>query len=107
VRVVLRNLREVVTVKRTTGHTDAGDPVRATTLTLRARIERATTEQGDVEGRAIDSQHRVFSATEIQQGDLLFFPEDNPANDDTGKRVIRVERAERLGGGTLMWTAYM
>lgn len=106
-QVLYRNFREQITVKRTTGHTDAGDPVRSSSFTCRARIERAEMEQGDLEGRAVDDQSRLFTDTEIQQGDLVFFPEDNPADDDTGHRVIRVERAIRINGRVHMWTVYM
>ncbi|HND51667.1 MAG TPA: hypothetical protein PLV92_04695 [Pirellulaceae bacterium] len=95
---------ETLTVKRTTSHTDAGDPVRATTFTCRARIERSTVEQGDDTGRAVDARHRVFADAEIQQGDLLFFPEDDTGNDDTGHRVIQVDEKRRLGGDVLMWS---
>ncbi len=96
---------ETLTIKRTTGHTDAGDPVRATTITCNARIERSSVEQGDDTGRAVDARHRVFADAEIQQGDLLFFPEDDTGDDDTGHRVIQVDTNRRINGEVLMWTA--
>lgn len=95
---------ETVTVKRTTSHTDAGDPVRGSSFTVRARVERKEIEQGDVTSRTIDTDHRFFTDTEIQQGDLVFFAEDNPANDDTGHRVIDVEKKVRLDGSPFMFT---
>lgn len=103
-REILARFTETLTVKRTTSHSDAGDPVRATTFTCLARIERSTVEQGEDLGRAVDSKHRVFTDTEIQQGDLLFFPEDDSGDDDTGHRVIQVDTRRRLNGEILMWS---
>ena len=101
---LLARFTETVTVKRTTSHSDAGDPTRGTSFTCRARIERAGVEQGDVEGRAVDTDHRVFTDTAIEQGDLLFFPEDATDDDDNGHRVVQVTKNVRLDGSVFMWT---
>lgn len=101
---LLNRLTETITVKRTTSHTDAGDPVRATTFTTRARVERGKVEQGEADGRAIDNTNRVFTDVEILQGDLLFFAEDSTSTDDAGKRVISVTASRRLTGEAFMWT---
>lgn len=101
---LLARFTETITVKRTTTHSDAGDPTRSTTFTCRARVERSSVEQGDVEGRAIDTDHRVFTDTAIEQGDLIFFAEDSTGSDDNGHRVIQVEKKIRLDGSAFMFT---
>lgn len=101
---LLARFTETITVKRVTTHTDAGDPTRGTTFTARARVERGTVEQGDVDARGVDGTHRLFTDTEILQGDLVFFAEDSTGSDDNGHRVIAVEPKRRIDGSPFMWT---
>lgn len=97
---------EVVTVKRIGGHTAAGDPSRSASFTVKARVERGPAEgAGAAGGREDAGAHRVLSETALRVGDLLFFPEDNPSDENTGHTVTVVMQRRTLDGRITHYTA--
>lgn len=98
-------LTEIITVKRQTSHTSSGDPVRSTVLTVAARIERTASEATIADGREVGTGARVFTLVQLYEGDLVFFPEDNTSNPDTGHRVLEVVKRQALDGTTNHFTS--
>jgi hypothetical protein len=98
-------LTEAITVKRITGHTSGGDPVRATTITMNARVQRADQDQPLSGGRDAASSTLVFTTTAILMGDLVFLPEDNPADQETGRLVSSVDKRVALDGTVTHYVA--
>lgn len=92
------HLREAITVKRITSHSSGGDPVRGTTLTMKARVQRADQDQPIGNGRDAASSTLLFTTEPIVLGDLVFLPEDNVADQNTGRIVGSVERRVALNG---------
>ena len=84
---------ETITVKRKTSHGLAGDPVRGTTLTMPARIERTAVRVTSPEGTELVFDGRVFTEppNAIFEHDLVFFPEDSPADTEAGRELQRVD----------------
>jgi hypothetical protein len=73
---------------------------------MRARIQRtAGTGSPPTQGLDDTEGHLVFTDTELEVGDLVFFPEDDAADINTGHRVRQVVRHVALDGTTTHWTA--
>lgn len=97
-------LTETITVKRVTSHSAFGDPVRGTTLVVPARIQRIDTDANDNDGRIKLSDAKVFTQVEIELDDLLFFPEDNTSDDNTGRVAKHVEQRRALDGTVVLYS---
>lgn len=84
---------ETITVKRKTSHGLAGDPVRGTTLTMLARIERTAVRVSSPEGTELVFDGRVFTEppNAIFEHDLVYFPEDSTADTEAGREIQRVD----------------
>lgn len=91
---------ETITVKRKTSHGLAGDPVRGTTLTMPARVERVAGELLSPDGSVLTYSARVFTEppNAVLLSDLIFFPEDSTADNEPGREVIRAETVPDLDG---------
>lgn len=91
---------ETLTVKRKTSHGLAGDPVRGTTLTMPARIERTAGRTSSPDGEELFFDARVFvePPNVLEVTDLLYFPEDSTADNEAGRRCTRVWSVRDLDG---------
>lgn len=100
-------LTETITVKRVTSHSSGGDMIRGTTFTAAARIERGTTETGLQQGRDVQSSDAVFTTTELRLDDLVFFPEDNTLDDNTGRLVQSVTQRRAIDGTVTQYVSIL
>lgn len=91
-------LKETVTVKRLTARTSSGDATLGTTLTIKARIERALVTKKAGLGEGLDQQTRMFCVEAILLSDFVFFPEDSTANMNTARKPTEVSPVYSLGG---------
>src|SRR5574343_822111 len=67
---VAASLTETITVTRISALSAGGDPTRATTLTLKARIQRANSDVTMGAGRDNVDSDVVFTTTALVVGDL-------------------------------------
>lgn len=98
-------LTEVITVQRQTSHTKYGDPVLGVQFTMSARIERGREEYGDLGGTAAKDNLRIITAAPLLVGDLVWFPEDNPASMDAAHRVQTAHPHRDLAGVVTHYTS--
>lgn len=91
-------LTETVSRKTVTGRTDYADPLYGDVDTFAARIERGTGEAYSAAGSTLSYSHRIFCQTAVALTDLVFFPEDDTNDNDTGKRPASVQPCYDLGG---------
>lgn len=91
---------EVVTVKRKTSSDLAGDPVRGTTLTMPARVERNAGRMSSPDGEELFFNARIFvePPNTLELTDLVFFSEDDTASAEAGRRLTRVDQVRDLDG---------
>lgn len=89
---------EALTIKRQTAHTARGDQTRATTITTTARIQRTNGEAANLDGSSVSAPALVMTRTPLQVGDLLFFPENNTSDQNTGQKIVSVTRHVDLFG---------
>lgn len=91
-------LTETVSRKTVTGRTDYADPLYSDVDTFAARIERGTGETYDTTGASLSYAHRMFCQTAVALTDLIFFPENDTGDNNTGKRPASVQPCYDLGG---------
>jgi hypothetical protein len=97
---------ETITIKRQTSQSAAGDPVRGTTITAKARIERDRSEVQLGSGRFLNNVQTLYCDTELLLGDQVFFPEDDTSNANASKTVIHVQRGVSLDGQVPFYAGY-
>lgn len=91
-------LTETVSRKTVTSRTDYADPLYGDVDTFAARIERGSGEVYSSSGSTAQFSHRMFCQTSVALTDLVFFPENNTSDNDTGKRPVSVQACYDLGG---------
>lgn len=91
-----RRFTEVLTVRRPTGHTAAGDPTLGPAFTRAARIMRAKVTAGT---EATDDTV-IMADGELLPDDRVWFPEDNAAVLSASKKV-KVAFERRALDGTI------
>lgn len=99
-------LTETISVRRVSGFSSGGDPTRATAVTMPARVQRVVS-QGAPPAQGYDDVggEIVFTTSELLVGDLVFLPEDDPTNLNTGRRVKNVTRHVALDGTVTHYTS--
>lgn len=103
---VTARFTEAITIKRQTSQTSAGDPVRGTSLTARARIERDRAEVQLGSGRYLNNVQTLYCDTELKLGDQVFFPEDDTSNPATAKTIVHTDRGTALDGQIPFYVGY-
>lgn len=98
-------MTEVITVKRPTGHTSAGDQNFGAPFTCAARIERGALESADAEGRKGTLPIRFFTVTEIKIGDLIWLPESSTSDANASQRVLTAVLHRALDGAVIFCTS--
>lgn len=96
---------ETITVKRSTSFSNAGDPILGAAFTARARVERATDDQAEGEGRKANDQSKVITDTPLFVGDHVWFAEDNTATLNTARKVLTVKQNRALDGTIISYSA--
>ena len=91
-------LTETVSRKAVSSRSDHLDPTYGTASTFSARIERDSGESYGASGSAVAYTHRMFCQTAVLLSDLIFFPEDSTADNNTGKRPASVSACYDLDG---------
>jgi hypothetical protein len=98
---------ETITVKRKTSHGLAGDPVRGTTLTMAARVERGLVRVTSPEGTELTFAAKVFTEQALVESDLLFFSEDDTSSNEAGRAVRQLDTIRDMDGQVDHWEAYL
>ena len=106
-RAVARNAREVVTVKRQTGHDTNGDATFGAAFTVSARIERTSSEAPDLDGRRVNGGTTLYTSTELMLSDLVWLPESDTSNVDDAFRPARCDKAVALDGTVTHWVTVL
>lgn len=102
---ISKKLTETLTVARVTARSTTGDQTRGDVFTCAAKIERQTVEVSAGSTESVSIGATIFTLVGLRTGDLVFFPEDNPADDNTGHTVLNSSKHVSLDGTINHYTA--
>lgn len=98
-------MRETISIAAVLSHSSAGDPTRAAVVTAPARVERALSRVPLAGGADLAEGTKVFTTFALKTGDMVFLSEDNPADTNTGRIVMDVQRLVAFDGTVTQYVA--